>query len=137
MVQEIRDGAVARPEIIEAVGKAPEQYPFYDEEEWQVVISDQTQVGNILASIEDELIRAEHAALTGAREARQKEPADTLRREMEWLLLKNPDRMLMFMTAEMRKLLSELLRTAWIDSNEKCTLAQLYSFGFGDFPKED
>ena len=84
---------------------------------------------NILSRIEDDLIKEEHAALTGSRNACQKEPPDTLRREMERILLEKPDKMLMFITSDMRKMLSELLQETWIDGSERCTLAKLYSFG--------
>lgn len=138
-VLEIREGTVEEPEVIKAVGDAPEQYPFYEEawEEWQVVISDQVQVNSILNSIEADLLREEHAALAGRKSVVQEEKSDPemLSCEMEEFLLKNPDRMLMFMTAKMREMLSELLQSEWIDVCEKCTLAMLYSFGFCRLPE--
>lgn len=137
-VLEIREGEVEMPEVIRAVGEAPEQYLCLEEDmELQVQVSDQVHVSDILASIEDDLIRDEHAALTGRRSPCEKEPADTLRREMERIVLENPDRMFLFMTAGMREMLSELLQMEWIDGNERCTLAQLYSFGFCEFSGED
>ena len=137
-VLEIREGTIKKPEVIKSEGDAPEQYPYYEEEEsWKAEISDRVSIGNILSHIEDDLIKDEHAAVTGSRNACQKEPPDTLRREMERILLKNPDKMLMFITADMRKMLSELLQETWIDGGERCTLAKLYSFGFCDFPEED
>ncbi len=45
--------------------------------------------------------------------------------------------MFLFMTAGMREMLSELLQMEWIDGSERCTLAQLYSFGFCEFSGED
>lgn len=137
-VLEIREGEVEMPEVIRAVGEAPEQYPCLEEDmELQVQVSDQVHVSDILASIEDDLIRDEHAALTGRRSPCEKEPADTLRREMERILLEDPDRMFLFMTAGMREMLSELLQMEWIDGSERCTLARLYSFGFCEFSGED
>ncbi len=53
---------------------------------------------------------------------------------MARILLENPDRMLLFMTAEMRKVLSRQ-QQGWIDSGEKCVLAKLYSFGFCRLPE--
>lgn len=137
-VLEIREGTIKRPEVIKSEGDAPEQYPYYEEEEsWKAEISDRVSVRNILSQIEDDLIKEEHAALTGSRNACQKEPPDTLRREMERILLEKPDKMLMFITADMRKMLSELLKETWIDGSERCALAKLYSFGFCDFLEED
>lgn len=137
-VLEICEGTIKRPEVIKSEGDAPEQYPYYEEEEsWEAEISDRVSISNILSRIEDDLIKKEHAALTGSRNACQKEPPDTLRREMERILLEKPDKMLMFITADMRKMLSELLQETWIDGSERCTLAKLYSFGFCDFPEED
>lgn len=137
-VLEIREGTIKKPEVIKSEGDAPEQYPYYEEEEsWKAEISDRVSVSNILSRIEDDLIKEEHAALTGSRNACQKEPPDTLWREMERILLEKPDKMLMFITADMRKMLSELLQETWIDGSERCTLAKLYSFGFCDFPEED
>ncbi|MCM1040533.1 MAG: plasmid pRiA4b ORF-3 family protein [Ruminococcus sp.] len=138
-VLEIREGTVKKPEVIRAVGDAPEQYPYYEDdeewdEEWRAEISEQIQVGSILALIDDELIREEHAVLMGLKEVCQKKPTDALRSEMLKVLLEKPDEMLMFITPEMRKMLSELLQEGWIDSSEKCTLAKLYSFGFCTFP---
>ena len=160
-------------------------------------VSDKIHVSDILASIEDDLIRDEHAVLTGrafschgepthsgsqnqvckaaepcqreqvnsgsgnqickaaepcqrepahsgsrnqvreAAEPCRKEPADNLRREMERIVLENPDRMLLFMTDGMREMLSELLQMDWIDGSERCTLAKLYAFGFCEFAGED
>lgn len=137
-VLEICEGTIKRPEVIKSEGDAPEQYPYYEEEEsWEAEISDRVSISNILSRIEDDLIKKEHAALTGSRNACQKEPPDTLRREMERILLEKPDKMLMFITADMRKMLSELLQETWIDGSERCTLTKLYSFGFCDFPEED
>lgn len=137
-VLEIREGTIESPEVIRSKGDAPEQYPYYEEEEsWEAEISDRVSISNILSRIEDDLIKDEHAALTGSRNACQKEPPDTLRREMERILLEKPDKMLMFITSDMRKMLSELLREEWIDGSERCTLAKLCSFGFCDFPEED
>nr|WP_300839038.1 hypothetical protein [uncultured Acetatifactor sp.] len=133
----IQEGAVDAPEIIRAVGEAPEQYPCLEEDmELQVQVSDEVHVRDILASIEDDFIRDEHAALTGRKSPCEKEPADTLRREMERIVLENPDRMFLFMTAGMREMLSELLLMKWIDGSERCTLARLYSFGFCEFSGE-
>lgn len=152
-VLEIREGTVGAPQVIKAVNEAPQQYPNYEEmdyeeadyeevddeevDEWKAEISDQIQISDILASIEDELIREEYAALMGVKNGLPKETPAVMRRDMERLLLQNPDRMLTFMTAEMRKLLSELLQQEWIDESEKCTLAKLYSFGFCQFPEID
>lgn len=137
-VLEFREGTIKRPEVIKSEGDAPEQYPYDEEEEsWKAEISDSVPVSNILSHIEDDLIKDEHAALTGSRNACQKEPPDTLRREMERILLEKPDKMLMFITSDMRKMLSELFREEWIDDIERCTLAKLHSFGFCDFPEED
>lgn len=157
-VLEIREGMVRMPEIIRAEGNAPQQYPCLEEDmEIQVQVSDKIHVSDILASIEDDLIRDEHATLTGrafpchgepahsdsqnqvrkAAEPCQREPADNLRREMERIVLENPDKMLLFMTDGMREMLSELLQMDWIDGSERCTLAKLYAFGFCEFTKED
>lgn len=144
-VLEIREGAVEEPEIIKAVGDAPEQYPCYEEEEeweeeeYRVVISEQMPVSSILNSLEDNLIREEHAALMGTKSVDQKEKIDPemLRREMERILLSNPERMLMFLPAETREMLSALLQEEWIVCNEKCILAQLYAFGFCKLPEKD
>lgn len=146
-VLEIREGTVVAPQVIKAVNEAPQQYPDYEEmdygeedeeesDECKAEISDQVQISDILASIEDELIREEYAALMGVKNGLPKETPAVMRRDMERLLLQNPDRMLAFMTAEMRQLLSGLLRQEWIDRSEKCTLAKLYSFGFCQFPEE-
>lgn len=138
-VLDIREGTVVEPEVIKSVNDAPEQYPTYEEEaeEWQVVLSDQVQVSSILASIEDELIGEEYAALMGMKDENPKESPDRMRREMERILIENPKRMLAFMTTEMREKLSELLQREWIDSSERCTLAKLYSFGFCKWPEEE
>ncbi|MCM1127752.1 MAG: plasmid pRiA4b ORF-3 family protein [Lachnospiraceae bacterium] len=46
-VLEIRDGTVKKPEVISAVGDAPEQYPYCEEyEEWRAEISEQVQAGS-------------------------------------------------------------------------------------------
>jgi len=138
-VLEIKEGEVKAPKVIKAVNDAPEQYPLYEEEmeEWRVMISDQIQVSSILESIEDELIKEEYAALSGLKKGVCRESADALRRQMARIILENPDRMLVFMTTEMRKKLSELLREEWIDGSEICTLAKLYSFGFCKLPEEN
>ena len=137
-VLEIREGAVEAPEVIKAMGDAPEQYPCYEEDmELQVQVSDEVHVSDILASIEDDLIREEHAALTGRKSPCQKESEDVLRREMESVVLEDPERMFLFMTAGMREMLSELLQMEWIDASARCTLMQLYSFGFCEFSGED
>lgn len=137
-VLEIREGAVDMPEVIRAAGDSPEQYPCYEEDmEFQVQVSEEVQVNDILESIEDDLIREEHAALTGRQTPCENETADMLRREMEKVVLENPDRMFLFMTAGMREMLSELLQMEWIDASARCTLAQLYSFGFCEFSGED
>lgn len=138
-VLEIREGAVETPGVIKAVNDAPSQYPDYEEEmdSWEVEISDQVQISDILASIEDELIGEEYAALTGVRDGIPKESPAAMRRDMERILLQDPDRMLTFMTSEMREMLSELLQSEWIDGIEKCTLAKLYSFGFCRLSEED
>lgn len=99
-------------------------------ETWQVEISEQMQISNILGSIEDDLIRDEYIALTGRKNGLSEKAPDELRHEMERILLENPDRMLLFMTAEMREMLSKLLQQEWIDGSGKCVLAKLYSFGF-------
>lgn len=153
-VLEIRESTVEAPQVIKAVNDAPQQYPDYEEmdyeeadyeeiddeeelDEWKAEISDQVQISDILASIEDELIREEYAALVGVKDGLPKKMPAVMRRDMERLLLQNPDRMLTFMTAEMRKLLLRLLRQEWTDESEKCTLAKLYSFGFCQFPEKD
>lgn len=138
-VLEIREGAVEAPGVIKAVNDAPRQYPDYEEEMegWDVEISDQVQISDILASIEDELIREEYAALTGVKDGSPKESPAIMRQDMERILLQNPDKMLTFITSEMREMLSELLQCEWIDGIEKCTLAKLYSFGFCRLPEED
>ena len=135
-VLEIQEGSVKTPEVIKAVNDAPEQYPIYEEEmeEWQAVISDRIQISSILSSIEDELIREEYSAVLGLKEKVQKESPDSMRQELEGILLKNPDRMLMFMTVEMREKLSKLLQEEWSDESERCTLAKLYAFGFCKLP---
>lgn len=137
-VLEIRDGMVEEPEVIKAVNAAPEQYPDYEEdmEEWQVEISDSVRISDILSSIEDDLIRDEYAALTGIKSGVSKESPAFMRQGMERILLENPDRMLTFMTKEMREKLAELLRQEWIDVSERCTLAMLYAFGFCRLPEE-
>lgn len=133
-VLEIREGEVEMPEVIRAVGEAPEQYPCLEEDmELQVQVSEEVHVSDILASIEDDLIRDEHAALTGRLIPCQEEPVDTLRQEMERIVLEKPDRMFLFMTVGMREMLSELLQMEWVDGSERCTLAQLYAFGFCEF----
>ncbi|MBQ8231575.1 MAG: hypothetical protein IJZ34_06600 [Lachnospiraceae bacterium] len=72
-------------------------------------------MNSILASIEDELIEMEYTVLMGIKEERQEKTPDEMRQEIERILLGKPDRMLDFMTVEMRKILSELLQEEWID----------------------
>lgn len=135
----IQEGTVEAPEVIKAVNDAPEQYPVYEEDwdGWRAEITNQTEVSSILASIEDGLIGMEYAAMLGLKKEQREESPDEMRREMERILLGNPDRMLAFMSVEMRKLLSKLLQEEWIDCSENCTIAKLYSFGFCMFPEKD
>ena len=135
----IQEGIMEAPEVIKAVNDAPEQYPNYEEEmdEWMVEISDQIQISDILASIDDELIREGYAALTGMKDGVPKEAPAVMRQEMEKILLQKPDRMLTFMTEEMRKMLSDLLQNRWIDGSKRCMLVKLYSFGFCQLLEED
>lgn len=141
-VLEIREGTVEKPEVLRADGDAPEQYPLYEEDEeeweeqeWRVVVSERIQISAILAFLEEDLILDEYAALTGLKEVDEREDADRLRQEMERILLRDPERMLLFMTHQMRKTLSDLLKEEWIDGREMCTLAKLYSFGFCMLPE--
>ena len=138
-VLEIREGTVKAPQVIKIVNGAPQQYPDYEEDvdEWQVEISARIQVSDILTSIDDELIREEYAALMGMRHGLPKESPALMRRDMERLLLQNPNRMLIFMTAEMRKTLMELLRNEWTAQSGMCTPAKLYSFGFCQLPEKE
>lgn len=138
-VLDIQDGIIDEPEVIKAVNDAPEQYPVYEEDldGWRAEVTDQVSVGSILASIEDEFIGMGYAALMGLKKEQREKAPEEMRREMERILLGNPDRMLTFMTVEMRNMLSELLQEEWIDESGKCTIAKLYSFGFCTFSEED
>ncbi|MDO4340201.1 MAG: plasmid pRiA4b ORF-3 family protein [Eubacteriales bacterium] len=130
-VLKIMDGSIEHPAVIEMHNKAPEQYYYEDEPYMYACIDKEMEVGTILASIPDDLIEDEYKALLGYRETHpEKVSCKEKRREIERMVLYEPDRLLQFMTAEMREKLSELLKEASFEESDLCTIMKLYSFGF-------
>lgn len=131
-VLKIMDGSVAKPAVIEVHNKAPRQYSCYEEEDYVYSsIDENMEVSTILASISDELIEEEYAALLGYKTIHpEKITCKEMRREMENRVLNDPDRLLRFMTAEMREKLSELLKEESFERSNLCTIMKLYAFGF-------
>lgn len=131
-VLKIMDGSVARPTVKEVHNKAPRQYPCYEEEDYVYsCIDENMEVSTILASISDELLEEEYAALLGYRTIYpEKISCKEMRREMENRVLNDPDRLLRFMTEEMRETLSELLKEESFERSDLCTIMKLYAFGF-------
>lgn len=137
-VLNIEDGFVEEPEIIRAKNAAPEQYPVYEEDMdgWEVEVSDRVQPGDILLLIDDEFIVDEYAALAGEKSEDAERAFAKMRHGMEGILLREPDKMLAFMPAEMREQLLELLEKDWISEEKRCSVAKLYSFGFCRWAEE-
>lgn len=130
-VLRIQDGRVERSAVLQEHNKAPEQYPYYEEDALYSSVDEDITVSEILDSVPDDLIEKEYAALLyygeegqGVRNVKEK------RQEIERLIFQNTDRILIFMTTQMRKVLSGLLEEAEFEKDDWCTIVTLSSLGF-------
>ena len=143
----VTEGSVPEPELIKAVHDAPVQYPVYEEdefdgyeddaEEWPVRVDGELKAGAVLDTIADDYIADEYRALIGRNKAHEELSGEEMRREIERMVLEEPERLLLFMTPQMRETLSGLLKESQADSSGRCLMARLYSFGFCMMPDEN